>query len=201
MGLVLPVYNQNGNGSAVEYFLVTGVGGEKSALDCTLKKQRYNQTIHNGNVAVIQPHAVSCPEQCSKYHDRNRHLLQLATSRNPAFKQHHYHKIETRDNEPTHDDVVYPVVAVFHVEIDETEKLLKILSGDYSIEKRILLDVEVLKNGESKHYLAVNDAVIARGQLSKIIDLHISLDGEKIAKYRADGLLFATPTGKKHINS
>ena len=87
------------------------------------------------------------------------------------------------------------------VEIEETDKLLKILSGDYSIEKRILLDVEVIKNGTSKHYLAVNDAVIARGQLSKIIDLHISLDGEKIAKYRADGLLFATPTGKKHINS
>lgn len=81
------------------------------------------------------------------------------------------------------------------VEIEETDKLLKILSGDYSIEKRILLDVEVIKNGTSKHYLAVNDAVIARGQLSKIIDLHISLDGEKIAKYRADGLLFATPTG------
>ena len=81
------------------------------------------------------------------------------------------------------------------VEIEEANKLLKILSGNYSVEHRILLDVEVIKNGISKHYLAVNDAVIARGQLSKIIDLHISLDGEKIAKYRADGLLFATPTG------
>lgn len=81
------------------------------------------------------------------------------------------------------------------VEIEETNKLLKILSGDYSVENRILIDVEVIKKGISKHYLAVNDAVIARGQLSKIVDLYISLDGEKIAKYRADGLLFATPTG------
>lgn len=81
------------------------------------------------------------------------------------------------------------------VEVDEIDNLTQILSCNYSIESRILLDVEVIKNGESKHYLAVNDAVIARGQLSKIVDLHLSLDGEEIAKYRADGLLFSTPTG------
>ena len=57
------------------------------------------------------------------------------------------------------------------------------------------LDVEVIKEDGSKHYLAVNDAVVARGQLSKTIDLHLSLDGDEISKYRADGLLFATPTG------
>lgn len=58
-----------------------------------------------------------------------------------------------------------------------------------------MLDVEVIKEDGSKHYLAVNDAVVARGQLSKTIDLHLSLDGDEISKYRADGLLFATPTG------
>lgn len=81
------------------------------------------------------------------------------------------------------------------VEVDEIDKLINILNGNYSVEKRILLDVEVVKKDESKHYLAVNDAVIARGQLSKIIDLQLSLDGEEISKYRADGLLFSTPTG------
>lgn len=81
------------------------------------------------------------------------------------------------------------------VEPDETESLVRILKGDYQTESRILLDVEVIKNGNSEHFLAVNDAIIARGQLSKIVDLNLSLDGEEIAKYRADGLLFATPTG------
>ena len=81
------------------------------------------------------------------------------------------------------------------VEVDEIDKLINILNGKYSVEKRILLDVEVVKKDGSKHYLAVNDAVIARGQLSKIIDLQLSLDGEEISKYRADGLLFSTPTG------
>lgn len=81
------------------------------------------------------------------------------------------------------------------IEIDEIGELTRILDGDYSVEERILLDVEVIKNGVSKNYLAVNDAVIARGQLSKIIDLQVTLDDEEIAKYRADGLLFSTPTG------
>lgn len=81
------------------------------------------------------------------------------------------------------------------VEPDEIKSLVRVLDGDYQTESRILLDVEVIKNGRSNHYLAVNDAIIARGQLSKIVDLELSLDGEKIAKYRADGLLFATPTG------
>lgn len=81
------------------------------------------------------------------------------------------------------------------IEIDGISELTRILDGNYSVEERILFDVEVIKNGVSKNYLAVNDAVIARGQLSKIIDLQVTLDDEEIAKYRADGLLFSTPTG------
>ena len=81
------------------------------------------------------------------------------------------------------------------IEIDGISELTRILDGDYSVEERILFDVEVIKNGVSKNYLAVNDAVIARGQLSKIIDLQVTLDDEEIAKYRADGLLLSTPTG------
>ena len=81
------------------------------------------------------------------------------------------------------------------IEIDGIRELTRILDGNYSVEERVLFDVEVIKNGVSKNYLAVNDAVIARGQLSKIIDLQVTLDDEEIAKYRADGLLFSTPTG------
>lgn len=81
------------------------------------------------------------------------------------------------------------------VEPEEISELTRLISGDYSTENRFLLDVEVVKDGASKHYLAVNDTVIARGQFSKIIDLHLSLNGNEISKYRADGLLFSTPTG------
>lgn len=81
------------------------------------------------------------------------------------------------------------------IEVDTISELTRIIDGEYSLEERILLDVEVIKGGVSTHYLSVNDAVIARGQLSRIIDLHVALNGEEIAKYRADGLLFSTPTG------
>lgn len=81
------------------------------------------------------------------------------------------------------------------LEPDDIGRLKKLVSGEYTTEKRILLDVEVNKGNKTNHYLAVNDAVIARGQLSKIIDINLYLDDEWIAKYRADGLLFATPTG------
>lgn len=81
------------------------------------------------------------------------------------------------------------------IETDEINLLLQILDGSYTKETRIIFDVEVKKAHTTSHYLAVNDAVITRGQLSRIIDLHLSVDGEEIAKYRADGLLFSTPTG------
>ena len=81
------------------------------------------------------------------------------------------------------------------VETEEIDSLTRLITGDYDVDSRLLLDVEVIKNGTSRHYLAVNDAVVAHGQLSKIIDLTLSLDGEVISKYRADGLLFSTPTG------
>lgn len=81
------------------------------------------------------------------------------------------------------------------VEAEEIESLTRLATGDYTVETRLLLDVEVVKGDTSAHYLAVNDAVVAHGQLSKIVDLTLSLDGEEISKYRADGLLFSTPTG------
>lgn len=82
------------------------------------------------------------------------------------------------------------------VEPEEIGELKRLLTGDYGIQKRMLLNVRVHKNnGGVLQYLAVNDAIIARGQLSRIIDMEVSLNGEKISGYRADGLLFSTPTG------
>lgn len=82
-----------------------------------------------------------------------------------------------------------------NVEVNEIDSLKKLLTGDYAVENRTLLDIEVVKKDGSAHYLAVNDAVVAHGQLSKIVDLHLWLNGVEISKYRADGLLFSTPTG------
>ena len=81
------------------------------------------------------------------------------------------------------------------VEMEEIGDLKKLVSGNYYSERRTLLDVEVTYEGGSSRFLAVNDAVVTHGQLSKIVDFTLGLDGEAISKYRADGLLFSTPTG------
>lgn len=82
------------------------------------------------------------------------------------------------------------------VEPDNIADLKRILSNDYEIQNRMLLDVAVKRgNGETENFLAVNDATLARGQLSRIIDISVSLDSSPISTYRADGILFSTPTG------
>ena len=57
------------------------------------------------------------------------------------------------------------------VETDEIGDLKKLISGNYYAERRLLLDVEVHKPGSVRHFLAVNDAVVTHGTLSKIVDL------------------------------
>lgn len=82
------------------------------------------------------------------------------------------------------------------VEPEEINQLTRLITGDYGIQKRMLLDVTVDDNmGNKRNFLAVNDAIIARGELSRIIDLQVYLNNQKITAYRADGLLFSTPTG------
>lgn len=82
------------------------------------------------------------------------------------------------------------------IEPENISELKRLLTGDYGVQKRMLLDVTVKHiNGEIEEYIAVNDANIARGQLSRIIDISVYLDDSKISTYRADGLLFSTATG------
>lgn len=85
---------------------------------------------------------------------------------------------------------------VAELEASEISMLTRLLSDDYTIIKRMLLEVDVIhKDNSREHHLCVNDVVLSRGSLSRIIELEVSVEGEKIANYRADGLLFSTPTG------
>lgn len=77
------------------------------------------------------------------------------------------------------------------LEPDELKKLDLILKGNYPIEKRMLLQVSL--NGENVHY-CLNDAVISKGNISRMIDINVRLANENFS-YRSDGLIAATPTG------
>jgi len=71
-----------------------------------------------------------------------------------------------------------------------------LFSGKYQTQERMSLNVEVLKVGETAaQYLALNDAVINKGALARIIDLEVSVNDQPMLLTRADGLIISTPTG------
>ncbi len=85
---------------------------------------------------------------------------------------------------------------VAELEESELSMLHRLITGDYTIQDRMVLSVEILReNRENSSYLAVNDVNISRGYFSGMVELQVSADDENIASYRADGLLFSTPTG------
>jgi NAD+ kinase len=83
------------------------------------------------------------------------------------------------------------------VKLDEMHAAFEgLLSGEYRLEERVLLNVEVVRNGDViAQYLALNDAVINRGALARIIDLEVSVNSQSVLFTRADGLIISTPTG------
>lgn len=71
-----------------------------------------------------------------------------------------------------------------------------ILAGDYSINRRMMLNVKVLRQGAciSEHEV-LNDVVINNGALARMISLEVTVDGIYLTTYQADGLIVSTPTG------
>ncbi len=82
------------------------------------------------------------------------------------------------------------------IESHEIEYLQHILDGDYRIEDRMMLDVSVLRNGESVfNDTALNDALVFKSGLSWTVDMDIYADNMFISRYSGDGVIVATPTG------
>ncbi len=83
------------------------------------------------------------------------------------------------------------------VKLDEMYTAMEgLIAGRYDIEERMLLDVEVIRDEKSiALYRALNDAVINKGALARIIDLEVSANSQPVLLTRSDGLIIATPTG------
>src|SRR5580658_8564715 len=70
------------------------------------------------------------------------------------------------------------------------------LAGRSSMSQRTMLQVELMRAGkvlDLQHVL--NDAVVNKSALARMIELELSIDGDFVCRYRADGLVIATPTG------
>ena len=74
--------------------------------------------------------------------------------------------------------------------------LEKIFTGTFSIRKRMLLLSRVERAGKIiNESTGINDAVISRSSLSRLISIKLTINGENVATYRADGLIVSTPLG------
>lgn len=79
--------------------------------------------------------------------------------------------------------------------------LVRVLAGRYRIEERSLLRVEQHRGGgSSQSWDVLNDAVIAKSALARIISLSLAVDGHLVGHFRADGLIVSTPTGSTAYN-
>jgi NAD+ kinase len=79
--------------------------------------------------------------------------------------------------------------------------LVEVLAGRFRTEARSLFDVELRGDGRgAKRFRVLNDAVITKSALSRIIELTMVVDGHLIARYRSDGLIISTPTGSTAYN-
>jgi NAD+ kinase len=72
----------------------------------------------------------------------------------------------------------------------------EILRGEYHVSERQTLQATLLRGGKRKEaHRALNDVVVSRGALSRIVRLRLSVDGELLTEYVCDGMIFATATG------
>jgi NAD+ kinase len=87
----------------------------------------------------------------------------------------------------------------FITEVDRDELfdcIDKMLSGNCSVEERIMLTARVNRNGKAAaEFTVLNDVVINKGALARIIELEAYITSNYVTTFKADGLIIATPTG------
>ncbi|MDH5597251.1 MAG: NAD(+)/NADH kinase [Candidatus Peregrinibacteria bacterium] len=72
----------------------------------------------------------------------------------------------------------------------------EIFAGRCTLDERMMLSASLERNGKKiKNFHALNEVAITQGTLSRLISLRTKVDGRKLANFKADGLLVATPTG------
>ena len=70
-----------------------------------------------------------------------------------------------------------------------------IVAGEMTFSNRTLLDVSIDERGAQRVSTGLNDVVLSRGAISRLIKLRTKVDGEELTEFNADGLIIATPTG------
>jgi NAD+ kinase len=83
------------------------------------------------------------------------------------------------------------------VTLDELYPALEqVLAGKHSTSQRMMLDAEIRRDGHpTEKQCALNDAVATKAALARMLEFDVHVDGSHVGRYRADGIIVATPTG------
>jgi NAD+ kinase len=83
------------------------------------------------------------------------------------------------------------------VSLDEIYPILEEIFGNkHRVSARVMLEAEIVRGGAViRRQIALNDAVLNKAALARIMDLELRINGEYVTTYKADGLILSTPTG------
>jgi NAD+ kinase len=81
------------------------------------------------------------------------------------------------------------------IEVNQLDLLEHLASGEYSVQPRMMLRAVVRRGGVSQSFYALNDFSVTKGEFAKLVDLEVFCNQKMIMDYRADGVIFSTPTG------
>ena len=106
-------------------------------------------------------------------------------------------KVATDNNKPVLCINAGKLAYLACLESDELELLSKVAKGEYITEKRMMLSVSILDktNRIIYHSNCINDAVVSRSGVIRIMKLSVSCNGAPLINYMADGAIVSTPTG------
>ncbi len=82
------------------------------------------------------------------------------------------------------------------LENGDIESVPKILKSSYNVEKRMMLKVDIMENDKILYsHLALNDAVVSNGTITKMLKLELRCNNSLINTFESDGIIVSTPTG------
>ena len=113
----------------------------------------------------------------------------------------HMAKTATRHNVPILGVNIGTMGFMAELESTELQQLARLATGDFTIDSRMMLDVTVQRDRNIIfHELCLNDAVVTKGAVARIVHVSVSCDGIQAMECGGDGIIVATPTGSTGYN-
>ena len=108
----------------------------------------------------------------------------------------HMAKAATRKNVPILGVNIGTMGFMAELESTELDKLTQVVSGNYSVDSRAMLDVSIQRDRDIVfHDICLNDVVVTKGTIARIVHLAVKCDGVQAMECGGDGVVIATPTG------